>query len=102
MGKSSSLIVREVLSQVPSYMKNDQGELCLIKEEHLKKIRSDLDEQVKQAAQPLPPFRRSMQIFVKPITGKTITVMVDTRDTILDLKKMLHARLSVPTRYQRL
>merc|ERR1712187_1009856 len=47
-------------------------------------------------------FRRSMQIFVKPITGKTITVKVDSSDTILDLKKMLHSRLSIPTFHQRL
>merc|ERR1712050_531553 len=34
--------------------------------------------------------------------GKTITVKVDSSDTILDLKKMLHSRLSIPTFHQRL
>merc|ERR1712217_99421 len=61
-----------------------------------------MDEATPEAPQPLPPFRRSTQIFVKPITGKTITVKVDSSDTILDLKKMLHSRLSIPTFHQRL
>ena len=43
-----------------------------------------------------------MQIFVKALTGRTMTVEVQPTDSILSLKEKIHAKEGIPTDQQRL
>ncbi|MBP1541899.1 MAG: hypothetical protein ILA25_06985, partial [Prevotella sp.] len=43
-----------------------------------------------------------MQIFVKTLTGKTITLDVETTNTILEVKGMIETKEAIPTDMQRL
>ena len=43
-----------------------------------------------------------MQVFVKTPTGKTITLEVETSDTIYTLKALLRNKMDIPTKQQRL
>ena len=44
----------------------------------------------------------AMQIFVKTLTGKTITLEVETTNTILEVKGMIETKEAIPTGMQRL
>ena len=44
----------------------------------------------------------AMQIFVKTLTGKTITLDVENTNTILEVKGMIETKESIPTDMQRL
>ena len=44
----------------------------------------------------------AMQIFVKTLTGKTITLDVETTNTILEVKGMIETKEAIPTGMQRL
>ena len=44
----------------------------------------------------------AMQIFVKTLTGKTITLDVETTNTILEVKGMIETKEAIPTNMQRL
>ena len=44
----------------------------------------------------------SMQIFVKTLTGRTITLDVDSADSIEDVKQQIQDRQGIPTDQQRL
>ena len=44
----------------------------------------------------------AMQIFVKTLTGKTITLDVETTNTILEVKGMIETKEAIPTDMQRL
>jgi len=44
----------------------------------------------------------STQLFVKTLTGKTITVTVNDSDTILSIKEQIESKEGVPTEQQRL
>ena len=44
----------------------------------------------------------NMQIFVRTLSGKTITLQVDRRDTIANIKQMIHYRTEIPPEAQRL
>ena len=44
----------------------------------------------------------SMQIFVKTLTGKTMTIEVDPKDTIKDLKSKIMDREGIPSDQMRL
>ena len=44
----------------------------------------------------------AMEIFVKTLTGKTITLEVENTNTILEVKGMIETKESIPTDMQRL
>lgn len=44
----------------------------------------------------------SVDIWVKTLTGKTITLFVESTTTVFDVKKMLEQKENVPTNLQRL
>ena len=43
-----------------------------------------------------------MQIFVKALTGRTMTVEVQPTDSILSLKEKIHAKEGIPVSYTHL
>ena len=43
-----------------------------------------------------------MQIFVKTLTGKTITLDVSVLNTIYSIKQQIHEKTNIPTKYQKL
>lgn len=47
-------------------------------------------------------LRGGMQIFIKTLTGKTITLEVESSDSIEYIKMKIHDKVEIPLRYQRL
>ena len=45
---------------------------------------------------------RGGQVFIKTLTGKTITIDMDTNFTVFDLKYCIYAKEGIPPREQRL
>merc|ERR1711991_278808 len=74
------------------------NELEIIKEEKL-----ELQKAQSYAGVPKSPGVESgMQVFVKTLTGKTITLDVSPKDTIIDIKKKFASREGIPPDQQRL
>ena len=63
---------------------------------------TDYNIQKESTLNVLPLLSGGMQIFVKTLTGKTITLSIEPSDSILDLKKKIHHKEGIPPRRQRL
>lgn len=55
-----------------------------------------------EESRPLPPPPRPQQLFVKTLTGKTITVDFDAAESIEDVKKRLCDKEGIPPDQQRI